>query len=140
MPHSNFKMRSHIFSSGVGRCSYGQTLDLTSERDMKMKLQMHLKFCSNPPKSFNKIRVPRKACMMREQQLNEAERMRSVHRPWAPATIAESNQEATLYLEELTSALLIQKLFQDHLTGNTSHDYQGFPQPLSICKFPWTTP
>ena len=27
---------------------------------------------------------------------------------------------------------------QAHLTGNTSHDYQGFPRPLSISKFPWT--
>ena len=79
MPHSNLKWRSHIFSSGVGKCSCGQTLDFTSERDMKMKLRMHLKFCSNPPVGFDKIRVPKKACMMREQQFNEAEKMRSVH-------------------------------------------------------------
>ena len=42
MPHSNFKLRSRIFSSGVGKCSYGQTLDftsdITSEKDMKMEL------------------------------------------------------------------------------------------------------
>ena len=55
-----------------------------------------------PPVAFNKIGVPKKACMMgslvkphqavcnprprpmREQQLNECERMRSVHQPWAP--------------------------------------------------------
>ena len=79
MPHSNFKQRFHIFSSGVGKCSCGQTLNVASERDMKMKLQMHLKFCSNPPVCFDKIRVPKKACMIREQQLNEAERMRKVH-------------------------------------------------------------
>ena len=79
MPHSNFKRRSHIFSSGVGKCSCGQTLDFASERDMKMKLRMHLKFCSNPPKSFDKIRVPKKARSMREQQLSEAERMKKVH-------------------------------------------------------------
>ena len=79
MPHSNFKQRSYIFSLGVGNSSCSQTLDFTSERDMKMKLRMHLKFCSNPPVRFDKIRVPKKACMMREQQLNEAERMRSVH-------------------------------------------------------------
>ena len=46
---------------------------------MKMKLRMHLKFCSNPPVGFDKIRVPKKACTMREQQLNEYERMRKVH-------------------------------------------------------------
>ena len=79
MPYSNFIERSRIFSLGVGRCSCGQTLDFTSERDIKMKLQTHLKFCSNPPKSFDKIRVPKNACIMREQQLNEAERMRKVH-------------------------------------------------------------
>ena len=45
----------------------------------KMKLQMHLKSCSNPPVAFDKIRVSKKACMMREQQLNEYERIRKVH-------------------------------------------------------------
>ena len=51
-------------------------------------------------------------------------------------TIPERNQEATLYPQELTSTLLIRMIFQaregprsaeDHLTSNTSHDYQGFP-------------
>ena len=79
MPHSNFKGRSCIFSSGVGKCSCGQTFDFASERNMKMKLQMHLKFCSNPPKGFNMIGIPKKACTMREQQLNGTEKMRSVH-------------------------------------------------------------
>ena len=79
MPHSNFKWRATEFSSGVGKCSCGQTLDFALERDMKMKLQMHHKFCSNPPKGFDKIGVPKKACTMREQWLNEAERMRKVH-------------------------------------------------------------
>ena len=40
---------------------------------------MHLKFCSKPPVVFNKIGVPKKVCMMREQQLNEYERIRKVH-------------------------------------------------------------
>ena len=79
MPPSNFKERSHTFSSGIGKCSCGQTFDYTSERDMNMKLRMHLKFCSKPPKGFDKIRVPKKATTLREQQLNEAERMRKVH-------------------------------------------------------------
>ena len=47
-------------------------------------------------------------------------------------TIPERNQEATLYLQELTSALLIQKLVQVRLTGNISLDYQVIPLPLSI--------
>ena len=79
MSHSNFKGRFHAFNTGVGKCSCSQTLDFASERDMKMKLRMHLKFCSNPPKGFDKIRVPKKDCTMREQQLNEYERMRKVH-------------------------------------------------------------
>ena len=53
-------------------------------------------------------------------------------------TIPERDQEATLYLQELTSTLPIQKLSQAHLTGNRSHDYQGFQRFLSIYKFPLT--
>ena len=79
MPHSTFKERSRTFNSGIGKCSCGQTFDYASERDIKMKLRMHHKFCSNPPKGFDKIRVLKKATTLREQQLNEAERMRKVH-------------------------------------------------------------
>ena len=79
MPHSNFKERSHAFNTGVGKCSCGQILEFASERDMAMKLRMHSRFCSKPPVGFDKISVPKKACTMREQQLNEAERIRLVH-------------------------------------------------------------
>ena len=79
MPHSNFKERSQEFNTGVGKCPCDQTFEYTSERDMKMKLQMHCRFCSNPPKGFNKIGIPKKAMTLREQQLNEAERMCKVH-------------------------------------------------------------
>ena len=79
MPHSNFKERSHQFNSGVGKCPCSQIIDYPSERDMKMKLRMHRKFCSNLLKGFNKIRLPKKAMMLKEQQLNEAERMKKVH-------------------------------------------------------------
>ena len=41
--------------------------------------RMHHKFCSKPPRVFDEIREPKKACTMREQQLNEAERIRKVH-------------------------------------------------------------
>ena len=44
-----------------------------------MKRRIHRRFCSNPPLAFNKIGIPKKACTMREQQLNEAERIRKVH-------------------------------------------------------------
>ena len=79
MPHSSFKGKATEYRAGVGRCPCGQTFEYTSERDIKMKLRMHHRFCSNPPVAINKIRVPKKACMLREQQLNEAERMKTVH-------------------------------------------------------------
>ena len=44
-----------------------------------MKLRMHRRFCSNPPKGFDKIGIPKKAMTLREQQLTEAERMHKVH-------------------------------------------------------------
>ena len=44
-----------------------------------MKRRMHRRFCSNPLVAFDKIREFKKACMMREQELNEAERIRKVH-------------------------------------------------------------
>ena len=79
MPHSNFKRRATEFNTGVGKCSCGQTFDYASERDTKMKLRMHLKFGSKPPVAFDKLRVSKKACTMREQHLNEAEIIRKVH-------------------------------------------------------------
>ena len=53
---------------------------------------------------------------------------------YAEHTRPEHNQEATLYPQELTSTLLIQKLSQVHLTDNTSLNYQGFQRFLSICN------
>ena len=79
MPHSNFKERSQEFNTRVGKCLCGQTFEYTSERDMKMKLRMHCRFCFNPPVAFDKIGIPKKACTLREQQLAEAERMKNVH-------------------------------------------------------------
>ena len=79
IPHSNFKERSQEFNIGVGKCPCGQTFEYTSERDMKMKLRMRCRFCSNPPKSFDNIEILKKAMTLREQQLNEAERMHKVH-------------------------------------------------------------
>ena len=52
MLHSNFKDKAYEFNLGIGKCLCDQTFEYTSERDMKMKLRMHLRFCSNPPKRF----------------------------------------------------------------------------------------
>ena len=79
MPHSNFKRKATEFQAGVRRCSCGQTFECASERELAIKHRMHRRLCSNPPVAFDKINVPKKACMMREQQLNMAERIRKVH-------------------------------------------------------------
>ena len=79
MPHSNFKERPHASSPGVGKCSCGQTFDYASEREMKLKMRMHRKFCSNPSKGFNGVRVPKKARMMKEFYNNQAERIKKFH-------------------------------------------------------------
>ena len=49
-----------------------------------------------------------------------------IYPSWINITSPERNQEATLYPQELTSALLIQMLSWVHLRGNTSCDYRGF--------------
>ena len=79
MPHNSFKERSHTFSSGIGKCPCGQTFNFKSEKDMNVKLRMHYKFCSKPPKGFDKIKKTNKATTLREQQLNEAEKIWKVH-------------------------------------------------------------
>ena len=79
MPHSIFKERSHTLYSGVGKCSCGQTFDFASERERNMKIRMHCKVCSKPPKSSNQIRMPMKAMTLREKQHYEAEKIRRVH-------------------------------------------------------------
>ena len=79
MPHGNFKDKAYEFNSGIEKCPCGKTFEYASERDMKMKLRMHLKFCSNPPVPFAKIGITKKAATLKEQQLTEAERMKKVH-------------------------------------------------------------
>ena len=79
MPHSSFKRKVTEFGAGVGRYRCGQTFECASEREFAMKHRIHCRFCSNPPLAFNNIGIPKKAGKMREQQLNEAERMKRVH-------------------------------------------------------------
>ena len=76
MLHSNFKRKVTEFEAGVGKCSCGQTFESASERELAMKHRMHRRFCSNPPVAFDKIGIPKKAVTLREQQLNEYERMK----------------------------------------------------------------
>ena len=71
MPHSNFKSKVTEFEAGVGRCSCGQTFECAYERELAIKRKMDRRFCSNPPVAFDKIGIPKKALILREQQLNE---------------------------------------------------------------------
>ena len=79
MPHSNFKRKVTDNGAGVGTCPCGQTFECESERELAMKRRIHHRFCSNPPVAFDKIGIPKKSCTLREQQLNEAERIRKFH-------------------------------------------------------------
>ena len=79
MPHSSFKSKVTEFEAGVGRCSCGQTFECASKRQLSMKHRMHCRFCSNPPKGFDKTGIPKKATTLREEQLNEYEKVRKVH-------------------------------------------------------------
>ena len=79
MPNSNFKERSFMLNSGVGKCSCGQTFDFTSERDTYMKIQMHCKVCPNLLEASKPIRMPKKAMTWREYQNSEAEKIQRVH-------------------------------------------------------------
>ena len=81
MPHSNFKEKSHTLSSGVGKCSCGQTFDYASERDWKLKVRLHHMFCSKPRKGTDEIGVSKarsaeKATTLKEYYKNESEEMR----------------------------------------------------------------
>ena len=80
MPHSNFKDKSHTLSSGAGKCSRGQTFDYASERDRKLKVRLHHKFCTKPPKDSIEIGAPKarsaeKATTLKEYYNNESEKL-----------------------------------------------------------------
>ena len=79
MPHSSFKRKVTDNGAGVGRCPCGHTFECASERELAMKHRIHCRFCSNPSLAFDKIGVSKKAATLREQQINEAERIRKVH-------------------------------------------------------------
>ena len=68
MPHSKFRMRTVPLKSGFIKCPCGYVYEYGTERDMKMKLRMHLKICTNSLESCEKFEAPRKPMMMEEQQ------------------------------------------------------------------------
>ena len=76
----------------------------------------------------------------RESHSSPTKSSNDIYPSWINIPIPECNQEAALYPQELTSALLIQMLSWVHPSGNTSHDCLRLQRFLSICKFSWTTP
>ena len=45
MPHSKFKHGPTFLARGVMKCPCGQTFKFKSNRDLKMKIRMHIKVC-----------------------------------------------------------------------------------------------
>ena len=80
MPRSNFKQRSYENTTGVGKCTCGQTFDYSSPRDMELKRKLHRRFCKNPPKGEQKKGIPMKATTLMEHQTGVAKRRREVHK------------------------------------------------------------
>ena len=68
MPHFKFKYIPIGLTSGKTRCSCGQTFDYESDRDFKMKVQMHKKLCDKWTSKGKVIRQPWKAAMLKEAQ------------------------------------------------------------------------
>ena len=59
MSNSTFIERSNIYNSGIVKCSCGQAFTFASERDMKIKLRMHHKFCTDPLEDPRQIIIPK---------------------------------------------------------------------------------
>ena len=70
-------MGSNLLGSGAEKCPCGKIFDFASEKDWEMKF--HHKFCSDTVGS-KQVMIPKKAITLREQQLDDAERKRKVHK------------------------------------------------------------
>ena len=84
MPHSNFKDKNYDVGSGTIRCSCGQTFGYASEREIKMKIRLHDKFCSSPTKDTSIIKVSKaipveKAMTLKEYYKNASEETRKLY-------------------------------------------------------------
>ena len=136
-----FKHRPTWTGTEVAKCSCGQTFKFESVRDWDIKIWMHRKVCPKLVKGYKCIRVPKKAMTLKEQEDNVVKRTRRVSQTplvgkcntfpcWKGITISECNSVVTLYLRELTSTLLSQRLF--HLRDNISHSYWDSMQLFSV--------
>ena len=83
MPHSKFRIRTVPLKSGFMKCLCGYVYDeYETERDMKMKLRMHMKVCTNPPEDLdncNNLRAPRKPLTMEEQRMHKNKQNRILY-------------------------------------------------------------
>ena len=75
---SNFKERSYTLNTGVGSVPVDKPL---TSRHMiwRWSFECIVSSVLNPQKSSKQIRKPNKAMMLREQQLNEVEKIQRVH-------------------------------------------------------------
>ena len=79
MPHNNFKERCRELNTGAGKCPCGQTFEYTSTKRYENEASNASQILFQSSKGFYKIGILKKATTLREQQLNEAERMHKVH-------------------------------------------------------------
>ena len=61
MPHSKFSEKP-AFNENYRflKCTCGQYLEFKSKREEKLKIRLHSKNCSNPPKDSETIKLPGK--------------------------------------------------------------------------------
>ena len=84
MPHSKFKDKNYEEGTGIIICTCGQTFNYASEREVRMKIRLHNKFCPNPSEDTsidgvsNPINV-KKSMTLKEFYKNEAEETRKLY-------------------------------------------------------------
>ena len=84
MPHNKFTDKLYALSLGVRNCSSCQTFGYASERDRELKIRLHHKFCSKPPKGTYEIGVSKaqpveKATTRKEYYDNESKKIRELY-------------------------------------------------------------
>ena len=84
MRHSNFKDKAYALGLGVRNWSCSQTFGYASEREWKLKIRLHHKFCSKPQKGTYEIGVSKaqpleKAKTLKEYYNNESKEMRNLY-------------------------------------------------------------
>ena len=79
MPHSKFKSNVELSSNGLTVCTCGKSFT-GLDRDRNKNIQLHKKFCSNPPKSYKEFWIPKKAMAKNEPDLVYREMERKIRK------------------------------------------------------------